>query len=107
MLRRQVLRWRDAVGGMRSFAAPFVVGLGIWLGFPTPAAYQDMTSLVSGLESSAQRWNAFVERSAAGSIHSAEMPFVDATVTASISGGGVSMPGVGTVAFRGKGEARA
>ncbi len=90
---------------MRSFAAPLVVGLGIWLGFPTPAAYQDMTSLVSGLESSAQRWNAFVERSAAGSIHSAEMPFVDATVTASISGGGVSMPGVGTVAFRGKGEA--
>jgi spore germination cell wall hydrolase CwlJ-like protein len=104
-VRRQVSRRWEVTGGLRSFAAPLVVGLGIWLGTPTPAAYQDMTSLVSGLEGSAARWSAFVERSAAGSIHSAEMPFTDSTVTGSISGGGVSAPGVGMVAFRGKSDA--
>ena len=90
---------------MRSFAAPFVIGLGIWTAFPTAAAYQDMTSLVSGMEGAGVRWSAFVERSGAGSLHSAEMPFVDATVTGSLSGGGMATPGVGTVAFRGKGQA--
>ena len=29
---------------------PFVIGLGIWIGFPTPAAYQDMASFVTGSE---------------------------------------------------------
>ena len=103
MLRRQKSRWRQSAGGMNSLAAPFVIGLGIWLGFPTAAAYQDMTSLVSGTEGTGARWSAFVERSVAGSVHSAEMPFVDSTVTGSLSGGGVTAPGVGSVAFRGKG----
>ena len=62
----------------RSFLSPFIIGLGIWIGFPTVAAYQDMASLVSGIEAPSARWNAFVEKSAAGSVHAAEMPFVDA-----------------------------
>ena len=33
----------------RSFLPPLAVGLGIWIGFPTAVAYQDMTSLISGL----------------------------------------------------------
>jgi len=94
-----------AAGGIkRSFVSPLVVGLGIWIGFPTVGAYQDMTSLVSGLEAQT-RWNTYVEKSAAGSVHAAEMPFVDTTVTGSISGSGVELAGVGTVAFRGKGAA--
>lgn len=79
-----------------------VIGLGIWIGFPTVAAYQDMTSLVSGLAAPA-RWNAYVEKSVAGSVHAAEMPFVDSdTITGSLSGSGIDLPGVGTVSFHGK-----
>lgn len=94
-----------AVAKRRSFLPPLVLGLGIWIGFPSVVAYQDMTSLISGLESPNARWNAYIEKSAAGSVHAAEMPFVDSTTTGSISGSGVNLPGVGTVAFRGKGSA--
>ncbi|TPI37017.1 cell wall hydrolase [Mesorhizobium sp. B3-1-6] len=87
-----------------SFLPPLVLGLGIWIGFPSAVAYQDMASLISGLESSNTRWNAYIEKSAAGSVHAAEMPFVDSLTTGSLSGSGVDLPGVGTVAFRGKGN---
>lgn len=105
MLRRQVMRWRDIADRLRSHSTPLILGLSLWVGFPTVAAYQDITSMVSGSESTADRWGAFVERSVAGSVHKAEMPFVDATVTGSLSGGGIKAPGIGQVAFRGKGEA--
>ncbi|QOF72985.1 cell wall hydrolase [Aminobacter sp. SR38] len=95
-------RFAAAREGRRSFLAPAVIGLGIWLGFPTVAAYQDMTSLVSGLENKDTRWGAYVEKAAAGSVHAAEMPFVDGIITGPISGSGVKIAGVGTVAFRGK-----
>lgn len=76
----------------------------MWIGFPTDAAYQDMASMVSGAESGDRRWAGFVERSAAGSVHSAEMPFVDTTVrTGTISGAGLEAPGIGRVAFRSDG----
>ena len=92
---------------MRSSAAPLVIGLGILLGSPTPAAFQDMASFVSGTERSAARWSGFVEKSVAGSVHSAEMPFVDSMSTASVSGSGLVAPGLGAVALRGKAEASA
>jgi spore germination cell wall hydrolase CwlJ-like protein len=96
-----------AGGKKRSFLSPCLIGFGLWIGFPTVAAYQDMTSLVSGLERDGTRWNAVIEKSVAGSVHAAEMPFVDGdTVTGSvagrISGSGVELPGVGAVAFKGK-----
>jgi len=87
----------------RGFLPPLVIGLGIWIGFPTVAAYQDMTSLVSGLQASGTRWNSYVEKSVAGSVHAAEMPFVDSDITGSISGAGVHLAGIGAVSFRGKG----
>ncbi len=96
------MRLRSAVLSKQSFLSPLLLGLGIWLGFPTGAAYQDMASMISGVEGGQPRWSAVLERSAAGSIHAAEMPFVDADTTGSISGAGVRMPGVGTVAFRAK-----
>ncbi|MGF7008594.1 cell wall hydrolase [Aminobacter sp. BE322] len=86
----------------RSYLAPAVIGLGIWLGFPTVAAYQDMTSMVSGLEGQKARWGAYVEKSVAGAVHAAEMPFADGIVTGPISGSGVNVAGVGAVSFRGK-----
>jgi hypothetical protein len=92
----------------RSFLAQLVIGFALWIGFPTAAAYQDMTSLVSGLEAGAPRWNAVVERSVAGSVHQAEMPFSDGDLkTGSISGAGVAIPGIGEVAFRAKAGAEA
>jgi spore germination cell wall hydrolase CwlJ-like protein len=86
---------------MRSSAAPLVIGLAILVGSPTPAAFQDMASFVSGTERAAARWSSFVEKSVAGSVHSAEMPFADGIVTGSVSGSGLVAPGVGTVALRG------
>ncbi|MBZ9696706.1 MULTISPECIES: cell wall hydrolase [unclassified Mesorhizobium] len=103
MHRRVLKRLMAAAGEKRSLVSPFIIGLGIWIGFPTVAAYQDMTSLVSGLESPTTRWNSYVEKSVAGSVHAAEMPFVDSDITSSISGSGVRLPGVGAVSFRGKG----
>ncbi|TPJ89554.1 cell wall hydrolase [Mesorhizobium sp. B2-5-13] len=103
MHRRVLKRLMAAAGEKRSLVSPFIIGLGIWIGFPTVAAYQDMTSLVSGLESPTARWNAYVEKSVAGSVHAAEMPFVESDITGSISGSGVRLPGIGSVSFRGKG----
>lgn len=104
-MHRRVLKRLVAAAGekKRNFVSPFIIGLGIWIGFPTVAAYQDMTSLVSGLEAPTARWNSYVERSVAGSVHAAEMPFVDSGTTGSISGSGVRLPGIGAVSFRGKG----
>jgi spore germination cell wall hydrolase CwlJ-like protein len=101
--RRGWKRLSAAAGGKhRSFFSPLVVGLGIWIGFPTVTAFQDMTSLVSGLEANT-RWNSYIEKSVAGSTQAAEMPFAaSSAVTGSISGGGVDLPGVGTVSFRSK-----
>ena len=105
---RKVMRQWSAPRQKRSFPALFVICMALWLGFPTGTAYQDMTSLVSGLEAGAPRWNAVVERSVAGSVHQAEMPFVDSGLkTASISGAGVAIPGIGEVAFRAEGGTEA
>jgi spore germination cell wall hydrolase CwlJ-like protein len=88
----------------RSVLPSVVVGLGIWIGFPTVAAYQDMQSLVSGTESAGARWNSFVETAVAGSTHAAEMQFADeGLATGSISGSGMNAPGIGAVALRGNG----
>src|SRR5687767_10933801 len=96
-------RLAAAIQSKRTFLPPFIIGLGIWIGFPTTAAFQDMRSLVSGAEASNARWGAFVERAVAGSVHAAEMPFADANLpVGSISGGGVAIPGVGEVSFRTK-----
>lgn len=105
-MHRRVLKRLAAAAGekKRSFISPLVIGLGIWIGFPTVLAYQDIGSLISGLEASGTRWNSYVERSVAGSVHAAEMPFIDSVTTGSLSGSGVRLPGVGKVSFRGKGN---
>ncbi|MDQ6436046.1 cell wall hydrolase [Mesorhizobium sp. LHD-90] len=80
----------------------------MWIGFPTTAAYQDIGSMVSGAEAPSARWAGYIEKSVAGSVHAAELPFADGDIaTGSISGGGMTAPGIGAVAFRGKGGAPA
>ncbi len=73
------------------------------MGFPTAVAYQDMVSLVAGQDRQT-RWTAVLERSVAGSIHQAEMPFANPDAPSAISGAGLSAPGIGEVAFRTKGK---
>jgi spore germination cell wall hydrolase CwlJ-like protein len=98
-MRRLAVTGRDK----RSLLSPVIIGLGIWIGFPTVAAYQDMASLVSGVEGESARWSAFVEKAAAGSVHAAEMPFLNAdAATASLAGSGVAAPGIGKVSLRAK-----
>ena len=106
MHRRVLTRPLAAAGGrQRSFLAPLVVGLGIWVGSPNVTAFQDMPSLDTGLAANA-RWNAYIEKSVVGSTQAAEMPFrasaASAGAAASFSGSGVALPGVGKVAFRSK-----
>ncbi len=92
---------RRRVAALRaSVLAPVVVGIGFWAAFPTAVALQDMTSLVSGLDSPANRWATFVEPSVAGSVHQAELPFTSDETTASIGGGGLQAAGIGRIAFR-------
>ncbi|MCC2688081.1 MAG: sleB [Rhizobiaceae bacterium] len=103
MHRRLVTGIFAATSPDRRFLSPLIVGIGMWLGFPTVAAYQDVTSLVSGVSAPSARWTTVVEKSVAGSVHAAELPFADGgAVTASISGAGIVAPGIGAVSFRGK-----
>src|SRR5690606_34725143 len=88
----RIMRRRPAAGDRLSWLTRIVLGFGIWIAFPTAAAYQDMVSLVSGTEAQHSRWNAYVERSAAGSVHQAEMPYIDSTTTGTISGSGIKRP---------------
>lgn len=105
MLRRKISVRRSPLAGNRSLTSPIIVGLALWLGFPTIAAQQDMTSLISGGDSGGTRWGAFVERAVAGSVHQGEMKFADPMSTGSIAGAGVHTAALGAVAFRGKSEA--
>jgi len=101
-VRGSVPRSRRVPVERRSRLGPVLLGLGIWLGFPTVAAYQDITSLISGQESET-RWAAVIERSVAGSVHQAEMPFADPNARlGAISGAGIAAPGIGEIAFRSK-----
>lgn len=90
---------------LRSFASPLVLGLGILLSFPTVAAMQDTASLVSGAEAVGSRWNAYLQKAAAGSVHQAELKFgkgASSASTAGLSGTGLQTAGLGTVSLKGK-----
>lgn len=102
MLRKTVSRRPAAAARGSNFLSSLLVGAAIFLGFPTVAAYQDMASYVAGLDRAGDRWNAVIERSVAGSVHEAEMPFVDRTVTGTISGSGIKSDRLGSVAFKSK-----
>lgn len=103
----RVRRPRAACGRERSFLAPAVLGIALWAGFPTQAAYQDITSLVSGQASATARWAAYIRPSAAGSVHQAEMPFFDSKVQADrLSGSGMETAGIGVVAFQTRPQAK-
>lgn len=82
--------------------APLLVAAIGWLFNSNAIAFQDMASLVPAADVHGHRWTAFVAKAPVGSLHQAEMPFVDATtVTGSIAAGGIEVPGIGRVALSG------
>ena len=84
----------------RSYAAPVLIAGALFLSFTSSVAFQDMSSLISGSESGAGRWHAFLRPAAAGSVHQAELPFTDSdAITGSIAGAGIQQAGIGTVAL--------
>ncbi len=94
-----MLRLRH-LGRDHALLSPFVLGLAIWIGFPTVAARQDIVSLLSGPDRPGARWDAYIEKSAVGSIQQADMRFAaDDAATRLFSGAGIEAPGIGQVAF--------
>ncbi|SBW13274.1 cell wall hydrolase [Brucella sp. 10RB9215] len=81
---------------------PFVLAASAYLFNSNAIAFQDMASLVPAADLGTHRWTAFIARAPVGSVHQAEMPFVDATtVTGSIATNGIEVPGIGHVALSG------
>ncbi len=74
-----------------------------WLFNSSAIAYQDMASLVPTADlGNRPRWTAYVAKAPVGSVHQAEMPFVDATtVTGNAAENGIEVPGIGRVALSG------
>ncbi|MCV0395380.1 MAG: cell wall hydrolase [Rhizobiaceae bacterium] len=102
---RSLTRRSLDAAGRTSRLSVCLVAAAFSLGFPTSVAWQDMTSLVTGAESGRARWSAVVERSVAGSVHQAEMAFIDDSAVGVLSGAGLDAEGIGAVAFRGKAAA--
>ncbi|KAB2682169.1 MULTISPECIES: cell wall hydrolase [Brucella/Ochrobactrum group] len=81
---------------------PLVLAAVTYLFNSNAIAFQDMASLVPSADMGTHRWTAFVAKAPVGSVHQAEMPFVDATtVTGSIATNGIEVPGIGRVALSG------
>src|SRR5690606_40503633 len=81
---------------------PLVLAAITYLFNSNAIAFQDMASLVPSADLGSHRWTAFVAKAPVGSVHQAEMPFVDATtVTGSIATNGIEVPGIGRVALSG------
>lgn len=84
----------------------------IYLFSPAQLAYQDMGALVNGAEVTESRWASYLIPTPAGSIHQAEMAFVDnksrgdstpssVDGTVSVVAGGINVAGIGKVALAG------
>jgi spore germination cell wall hydrolase CwlJ-like protein len=85
--------------------APALLALAGLLALPGELAFSDTASRLTGSDLIGERWRAHMIASHAGSIHSAEMPFLDPIVTGG-SGAGIKI-GDERVAFRSDADKRA
>lgn len=86
----------------RGVMMPSMMAAALCLLSTTAIAFQDMASLVTSSEQGENRWTAYMVPAPAGSVHKAEMQFVDASlITGSVKAGGVNVEGIGTVALGG------
>lgn len=65
-------------------------------------AYQDMASMMSVSENADNRWAAYMVDAPAGSIHKAEMPFVDSSVITGSLSAAADIHGLGRVVMSGR-----
>ncbi|PLU02473.1 cell wall hydrolase [Sinorhizobium medicae] len=80
--------------------APAMIGLAIFLGFPSAAAYSDIATFLSGINRGGERWRTYLTQSPAGSLHEVEMVFTDPVTTGALDGGaGMTLPDGGRVAL--------
>ncbi|HEV7322377.1 MAG TPA: cell wall hydrolase [Ensifer sp.] len=83
-----------------AWIAPAVIGLALYLGFPSAAAYADLATFLSGINRGGERWRMYMTPSPAGSIHEVEMVFTDPMTTGALDGGaGINMPDGSRVAL--------
>ncbi|QHG72117.1 cell wall hydrolase [Ensifer adhaerens] len=83
-----------------AWMAPAIIGLALYLGFPSSVAYADLATFLSGINRGGERWRMYMTPSPAGSIHEAEMVFADPVTTGALDGGaGITMPDGSRVAL--------
>ncbi|WP_065372684.1 cell wall hydrolase [Ensifer adhaerens] len=83
-----------------AWMAPAIIGLALYLGFPSVAAYADLATFLSGINRGGERWRMYMTPSPAGSIHEVEMVFADPITTGALDGGaGINMPDGSRVAL--------
>lgn len=100
--RRSSGRRSAARGRSSSFLAALIFGIGGWLCSPTVPSNQDLSVILTGADTGTDNWGAYIEKSAAGSIDQGKLAFApDPMVTGAIGGGGIKVPGVGTIAVKG------
>lgn len=89
----------------RNIVSPMMMALAISLLGTKAIAFQDMASLVTSSQQGEHRWTAYMTPAPAGSLHKAEMQFVDASlITGSVAAAGVDVAGIGKVALGGIGR---
>lgn len=82
------------------WAAPLMLGIGLFVGFPSMSAHSDLATFLSGINRGGERWRMYMTRSPAGSLHDAEVVFTDAVTTGALAdGAGIDLPDGGTVSL--------
>jgi hypothetical protein len=77
-----------------------MLGIGLFVGFPSVSAHSDLATFLSGINRGGERWRVYMTRSPAGSLHEVEMVFNDPITTGAIAdGAGIAMPGGGQVSL--------
>lgn len=87
----------------RSTTLPkLLAGVGLFFYSSNVIAYQDMASMLSLSEQSDSRWATYMVDAPAGSIHKAEMPFVDSSVVTGSLSAAADVAGIGRVVLSGR-----
>ncbi|WP_083541476.1 cell wall hydrolase [Sinorhizobium americanum] len=87
MMRRSKQSRRKFRLSFSAWRAPAIIGLAIFLGFPSVAAYSDLATFLSGINRGGERWRMYLTRSPAGSVHDVDMVFADPITTGGLDGG--------------------
>ncbi|WP_438749879.1 cell wall hydrolase [Pararhizobium sp. O133] len=82
------------------WTAPLVLGIGLFVGFPSVSAHSDLATFLSGINRGGERWRMVMTRSPAGSLHDVDVVFNDPITTGAIGdGAGIRLPDGETVSL--------